>query len=670
MIRDLTHLSGSKDEIVFAFYLFPAQTEDGGVIDCVDIYKQPAFGDPLLKNHTIQMRPSDYPEGKVGKASPRSVQQTWQKSGSCPEGTVPIRRTTKNDLMIRPVYPYISGKEYENGILEVAGASVNNRQYYGTTFDVGVWNIDVQSNEFSMAAVFIANNDNWITVGWKADGGHKTGCYNLLCWGFIQVDHTIVLGDFLSSVSTYDGADYYLPLTVYLDRTNNKWWLGIFDVKWVGYWPLHIFSNLNGASRIHWTGQVLNTESGGYHTFTKMGSGHFSSEGYRKAAYFANMYVMDDKNTYQQPYGAKSYASRPGILLKIVSVMEKAKLGKIMLFKVTILTKDGDIIDCVDIYNQPAFGDPLLKNHTIQMRPSDYPKGKVRKASPRPIQQTWQKSGSCPEGTVPIRRTTTSDFIRPMSPYINGKDNQNAIIEGAGASANNGPYYGSIFDVGVWNVEVQSNEFSMAAVFITNNDNWITVGWKIMQSQFGDNQTRLFTYWTADGGHKTGCYDLLCWGFIQVDHTIVLGDTLSPVSTYGGADYYVQLEVFLDHTNNEWWLGYDDKWLGYWPLNIFSNLNSASWIHWTGQVLNTASGGHHTFTQMGSGHFPSEGYRKAAYFRNMYVLDDKNTYQQPYGAKSYATRPGCYGIEDITYDDSDNGNHFFYGGPGVGITCP
>ena len=28
---------------------------------------------------------------------------------------------------------------------------------------------------------------------------------------------------------------------------------------------------------------------------------------------------------------------------------------------------DGDIIDCVDIHQQPAFDHPLLKNHIIQV---------------------------------------------------------------------------------------------------------------------------------------------------------------------------------------------------------------------------------------------------------------------------------------------------------------
>lgn len=33
----------------------------------------------------------------------------------------------------------------------------------------------------------------------------------------------------------------------------------------------------------------------------------------------------------------------------------------------TIQTEYGDVIDCVDIYQQPAFEHPSLKNHTIQV---------------------------------------------------------------------------------------------------------------------------------------------------------------------------------------------------------------------------------------------------------------------------------------------------------------
>lgn len=46
------------------------------------------------------MRPSIIPKGIVPVRTPVSkmAQQAWQKCGSCPEGTIPIRRIKKNDL--------------------------------------------------------------------------------------------------------------------------------------------------------------------------------------------------------------------------------------------------------------------------------------------------------------------------------------------------------------------------------------------------------------------------------------------------------------------------------------------------------------------------------------------------------------------------------------------
>ncbi|RRT81910.1 hypothetical protein B296_00011872 [Ensete ventricosum] len=35
------------------------QSEDGDIIDCVDIYKQPALDHPLLKNHVIEVQVLD-----------------------------------------------------------------------------------------------------------------------------------------------------------------------------------------------------------------------------------------------------------------------------------------------------------------------------------------------------------------------------------------------------------------------------------------------------------------------------------------------------------------------------------------------------------------------------------------------------------------------------------
>ncbi|XP_010532416.1 PREDICTED: uncharacterized protein LOC104808435 [Tarenaya hassleriana] len=85
----------------------------------------------------------------------------------------------------------------------------------------------------------------------------------------------------------------------------------------------------------------------------------------------------------------------------------------------SIKIPDGDIIDCVDIYNQLAFDNPLLKNHTIQMKPSSFPKdlpSTSYKQSEGIVTQLWHKYGECPENTVPVRRTTREDILRWRGP--------------------------------------------------------------------------------------------------------------------------------------------------------------------------------------------------------------------------------------------------------------
>jgi len=79
------------------------KSEDGDIIDCVDINKQPAFDHPALKNHTIQMRPTSNIAFETSSTKNESswlmLSQTWTRSGSCPKGTVPIRRIQREDLL-------------------------------------------------------------------------------------------------------------------------------------------------------------------------------------------------------------------------------------------------------------------------------------------------------------------------------------------------------------------------------------------------------------------------------------------------------------------------------------------------------------------------------------------------------------------------------------------
>ncbi|KAJ9679431.1 hypothetical protein PVL29_021380 [Vitis rotundifolia] len=76
------------------------QTEYGDIFDCVDINKQPALDHPLLENHRVQKKPSVFPKGLGPKTSGKTQSsKIGLPDGGCPEGTVPIKRITKRDLI-------------------------------------------------------------------------------------------------------------------------------------------------------------------------------------------------------------------------------------------------------------------------------------------------------------------------------------------------------------------------------------------------------------------------------------------------------------------------------------------------------------------------------------------------------------------------------------------
>lgn len=52
-----------------------------------------------LKNLHIQKIPTFFKESHSNSQDNLKISQTWQKSGSCPKGTIPIRRILKKDLL-------------------------------------------------------------------------------------------------------------------------------------------------------------------------------------------------------------------------------------------------------------------------------------------------------------------------------------------------------------------------------------------------------------------------------------------------------------------------------------------------------------------------------------------------------------------------------------------
>ncbi|KAI3709809.1 hypothetical protein L2E82_39576 [Cichorium intybus] len=238
----------------------------------------------------------------------------------------------------------------------------------------------------------------------------------------------------------------------------------------------------------------------------------------------------------------------------------------------SIKSPDGDIIDCVPISNQSAFDHPSLKNHKIQMKPSFHPHGlnyeSMQESSEKQetITQLWHLNGNCPKGTIPVRRTKKEDILRASNIKKYGKKTGQSIVAHPNSTVEpvlvdqsvhahaiaytQGEFYGAKATINLWNPQIQQpNEFSLSQIWIFGGSfdsdlNSIEAGWQAYPYLYGDSNTRLFTYWTSDAYRATGCYNLLCSGFIQINNEIALGASISPVSKYHGSQYVISILVW------------------------------------------------------------------------------------------------------------------------------
>ncbi|XP_010524957.1 PREDICTED: uncharacterized protein LOC104802851 [Tarenaya hassleriana] len=363
----------------------------------------------------------------------------------------------------------------------------------------------------------------------------------------------------------------------------------------------------------------------------------------------------------------------------------------------TIQSPDGDIVDCVHKRKQPALDHPLLKNHKIQKAPSKMPKMRGDVGGGANVAegawQMWHVNGTrCPKGTVPIRRSTLHDVLRANSLFDFGKKTRrvdlNRRSEAPDVIGNNGhehaiaytgtsgEIYGAKATINVWDPSIQQmNEFSLSQIWLLSGSfdgsdlNSIEAGWQVSPELYGDSKPRLFTYWTSDSYEATGCYNLLCSGFIQTNNRIAIGAAISPVSTFKGSQFDITILIWKDPKQGNWWLGLGDKTLvGYWPSEIFTSLSDHStMVEWGGEVVNSRLSGRHTSTQMGSGHFPDDGFAKASYFRNLEIVDSDNNLVPARDVQTLADNSGCYNIQ--SFHSNEWGTYFYYGGPGFSPRC-
>ncbi|KAJ3693142.1 hypothetical protein LUZ60_012237 [Juncus effusus] len=365
----------------------------------------------------------------------------------------------------------------------------------------------------------------------------------------------------------------------------------------------------------------------------------------------------------------------------------------------SIQSPDGDTIDCVPQHKQPALNHPLLKNHKIQRVAPKMPtfrgerKPRNYTDSGRHAWQTWHHVGHCPKGAVPIRRSSVQDVLRAKSLFHYGKKQVKSVplarnVDAPDVVSGNGhehaiaysgsgqEVYGAKATINVWDPSVQvENEFSLSQVWILSGSfngsdlNSIEAGWQVSPELYGDSRPRLFTYWTSDAYQATGCYNLLCEGFIQTNSKIAIGAAISPTSEFTGSQYDITILIWKDPKLGNWWLSFGENMLvGYWPAELFTHLSDhATMVEWGGEVVNMRANGAHTSTQMGSGHFAGDGFGKASYFRNLEIVDLDNSLTAVQSISTLAENTNCYNIQN--FQNQNWGTYFYYGGPGFNNLC-
>ncbi|XP_074319140.1 protein neprosin-like [Silene latifolia] len=365
----------------------------------------------------------------------------------------------------------------------------------------------------------------------------------------------------------------------------------------------------------------------------------------------------------------------------------------------SIQSEDGDIIDCIDIYKQPAFDHPALRNHIIQMSPSDETTMDSKAVSNKSTMdekpnkmltsQVWRKNGSCPIGTIPIRRILekqirnhrlSEEYGRkgPSFPYQIKKPNDNgdsnninvnrslAILHTEGLN-----YNAAKADVKVWKPYVEhDDEYSTSRIALKTGPYYeydsIEAGCIVNPSVYGDREVRIYIYWTIDGSKTTGCFDLICPGFVQTSNEIALGGVLRSIPVPGGIPWIMTLYMHKDVETNNWWVQYqEDINIGYWPADVLKGLSvTAETVQWGGEVYSSRIGHPgHTRTEMGSGELGAPDPR-SGWTKRMRVRDNSMVLKYPDWVTRYSDDYDCYPTYFLWEYMVDP--EFYFGGPGKG----
>lgn len=365
----------------------------------------------------------------------------------------------------------------------------------------------------------------------------------------------------------------------------------------------------------------------------------------------------------------------------------------------TIPNTFGQVLSCVDVHHQPALNSPTMKGHKVQLEASAELKALLGGA----VKEEDYSKSPCAKGEVAIVFPTREQIVRfgSLKKFLskhphdsnggfvqNSRDILPAVLIGHEYAAwiQNVNATASLATFNVWQPSVgPTNETSITQSWLAG---WgggalqtVEVGVHVYPQFWGDSLPHWFVYYTADGYVNTHCYDTYCpsgTGFVQTS-TIYRPDIPLQSSVRDGPQVEGPLGFYRDPTTHNWILYYFDGTnfiqVGYYPVESFIVNNVAGQLtQFAEQVsfggeVGSLSGGTHTTAGMGSGAFASEGWRRAAYQRNLRYMDTSGVVHDfVAGGGQNVTNPNCYSISSGT--DSVWGTYMYFGGPGLGPNCP
>ncbi len=259
------------------------------------------------------------------------VQSSIVDIGECPEGTVPIRQYTVDDIasagslesfltfaepMGTPPVPFDAHKHV------VASHSNYTSSFQGARAIFNIWNPDLEHNdEFSLAQLWLASypasgaetveagiqkfpartKSQWprIFVYVTSDGYDVEKGYDSKNGYWVQTHRSIKPGDRFANHSSIGGTQYRSTFRSYRGQSTGNWFIMVNGMN-MGYYPASLFENpglLNGANAADFGGEILDRPDDSTTTATDMGSGRFAMHGFGQSAYMRNIKIKTHSST-------------------------------------------------------------------------------------------------------------------------------------------------------------------------------------------------------------------------------------------------------------------------------------------------------------------------------------------------------------------------------------